>query len=542
MRRLAALIACCLVVINLPLSAAAEDGIPVGSGAIVTAGQPLLVRVSPGWDAAAAYEIAIGSAVTVLGPEQWAPDGSAWYPVDGGFIPAYGVSTTAPQQGDLALYQEAAPQTTADPASQSAPVTPDAAAAPGQNGWVDPNTGQWVQADSTQQGWVDPATGQWVQAAPAQNGWVDPATGQWVSASQEAAPTGGTGVDPAAGTATNSDQNAAGSVAPSQEAAPEAAPVAAAPVDTAPTDVAPVDAAPTQPSTADQASAQNGWVDPATGQWVTAPADTAAPPQGADGSTAAAPAEPAKTGGVESWGEPIGTAYIAGSDGEGAICRSAPDQSSSKLAVFGEGEAVDVRGQAVGNWQPVDCAGVGGYVNTALISWNPPAAAPAPAPTDATDNSSGKRSRNATSAGTVGSSSGGGGSTSGGGKATATGQQIANYAMQYVGYPYSYAVAGPYSFDCSGFAEYVILNTTGIDITHDMFTQINMGQSVDRSQLQPGDLVFFANTFRPGLSHVGIYVGNGRFVHAENESTGVTVSDLNSDYYASRWAGATRIG
>ena len=98
--------------------------------------------------------------------------------------------------------------------------------------------------------------------------------------------------------------------------------------------------------------------------------------------------------------------------------------------------------------------------------------------------------------------------------------------MQYVGYPYAYAGEGPYAFDCSGFTKFVIQNTLGMDITHDMFTQIGMGQSVGMDELQPGDLVFFANTFRPGLSHAGIYIGGGQFVHAENESTGVTVSDL----------------
>ena len=109
----------------------------------------------------------------------------------------------------------------------------------------------------------------------------------------------------------------------------------------------------------------------------------------------------------------------------------------------------------------------------------------------------------------------------GGGGGSAGGQQIASFAQQYLGYPYAYAGEGPYAFDCSGFTKFVILNTVGIDITHDMFTQVGMGQSVGESELQPGDLVFFANTFRPGLSHAGVYVGGGQFVHAENESTGV---------------------
>jgi NlpC/P60 family len=67
-----------------------------------------------------------------------------------------------------------------------------------------------------------------------------------------------------------------------------------------------------------------------------------------------------------------------------------------------------------------------------------------------------------------------------------------------------------------------------------------MGQPVPRKALQPGDLVFFKNTFERGMSHTGIYIGGGAFINAENESTGVTVSDLHSDYYRSRYYGAVR--
>ncbi|MDP9365523.1 MAG: C40 family peptidase [Chloroflexota bacterium] len=129
----------------------------------------------------------------------------------------------------------------------------------------------------------------------------------------------------------------------------------------------------------------------------------------------------------------------------------------------------------------------------------------------------------------------------GGGGGGGSGQAIADFAMGFVGYPYVYAGASPSGFDCSGFTMYVVGQTLGIDITHDMFTQVSMGTPVDMGSLQPGDLVFFQNTFQPGLSHAGIYVGGGQFVHAENESTGVKVSDINSDYYASRWYGAVRL-
>jgi cell wall-associated NlpC family hydrolase len=80
-----------------------------------------------------------------------------------------------------------------------------------------------------------------------------------------------------------------------------------------------------------------------------------------------------------------------------------------------------------------------------------------------------------------------------------------------------------------------------MDISHSVPTQYSMGTPVSRNQLQPGDLVFFENTFQPGLSHVGIYTGGGQFIHAENESTGVVVSDLNSDYYSSHYSGAVRL-
>ena len=74
--RRAALIACSLIVTIVPISAVAEPGIAPGSGAVVTAGGPLLVRAAPGWDAEVSYEIADGSAVTVWDVAQTAPDGT----------------------------------------------------------------------------------------------------------------------------------------------------------------------------------------------------------------------------------------------------------------------------------------------------------------------------------------------------------------------------------------------------------------------------------------------------------------------------------
>lgn len=123
-----------------------------------------------------------------------------------------------------------------------------------------------------------------------------------------------------------------------------------------------------------------------------------------------------------------------------------------------------------------------------------------------------------------------------------TGDAIAEFAMGYLGYPYVWAANGPSAFDCSGFTQFVVANTVGIDIGHGTAGQTNHGAWVDWGGWQAGDLVFFANTYGSGISHVGIYIGDGQFIHAENESTGVTISSLYSNYYSGHYYGAVRIG
>ena len=393
-RRLAALIACCLIATIVPFSAAtAEYGIPAGSGAVITAGQPLAVRTAPGWDAEVSYEIADGSYVTVWDVEQVAPDGSLWYPVDGGFVPVDAVSSVASQNGEFQLFQDAAPEVAAEEWVE-----------PVAQGWVDPATGQWVEPVT--QGWVDPATGQWVE--PAAEGWVDPATGQWV----EPAATTEEWVDPALGESATLYQEVDPNALATEWVDPAAAPVAEAPASEGWVDPATgqwIEPAPVSEGWVDPATgqwvesapvAQEGWVDQATGQWVEpAPADGGwvdpttgqwveaaqtnewvEPVPAQELVTEPAPADvwaqpaPASTGGAESWGEPIAMAYISGSSGDGAICRAGADTGTDRLAVLGEGEAVEVRGEAVGEWQPVNCAGIGGYVHTSLIAWEPSAA------------------------------------------------------------------------------------------------------------------------------------------------------------------------
>jgi cell wall-associated NlpC family hydrolase len=277
-------------------------------------------------------------------------------------------------------------------------------------------------------------------------------------------------------------------------------------------DPAPVDPA-SSPPAADPTT--GAWIDPATVKEVEpAPVD-AAP-------VALVPPNTLGSGGGEPWGEPIATAYITNTGGDGAPCLAAPQWGTETLAVFDEGVPVEVRAETMGEWQPVNCAGAGGYVQTAQIAWEPLQPADPVAAPEANDDG-GRRDRKA----------GDGGGASGG-------NDIVDFALRYEGRPYVYAGEGPRAFDCSGFTMFVIQKTLGIDITHDMAVQYEMGSQVRRNELEPGDLVFFKNTFRRGLSHTGIYIGGGQFIHAENESTGVRISELDSDYYSSRWYGATR--
>ncbi|WP_379137532.1 C40 family peptidase [Paenibacillus sp. sgz500958] len=93
-------------------------------------------------------------------------------------------------------------------------------------------------------------------------------------------------------------------------------------------------------------------------------------------------------------------------------------------------------------------------------------------------------------------------------------------------------------FDCSGFTMYVF-DKIGIDLPHQSGSQYQMGTAVSRSELKEGDLLFF-NTSGRGVSHVGIYVGDGKFAHASS-SRGVTISSLSDSYYVNRYVGAKRI-
>lgn len=108
---------------------------------------------------------------------------------------------------------------------------------------------------------------------------------------------------------------------------------------------------------------------------------------------------------------------------------------------------------------------------------------------------------------------------------------IVSYAYQFIGLPYVYGATGPSSFDCSGFTQYVF-SKFGYSITRTTYTQVNQGTYVARENLHPGDLVFTrGSASSPG--HVGIYVGNGKMIHASRPGVGVIVGDIY-DYVTAR--------
>ena len=125
------------------------------------------------------------------------------------------------------------------------------------------------------------------------------------------------------------------------------------------------------------------------------------------------------------------------------------------------------------------------------------------------------------------------------GNTTSKADKIIATAKKYIGVPYVWGGESPSGFDCSGFVQYVF-KVHGISLNRTTETQYKHGSYVSKSNLKPGDLLFFQNTYRAGISHVGIYIGNGQFIHASS-SKGVTISNLSSSYYTSHYYGARRI-
>ena len=122
------------------------------------------------------------------------------------------------------------------------------------------------------------------------------------------------------------------------------------------------------------------------------------------------------------------------------------------------------------------------------------------------------------------------------------GNDVSMYAVSLVGTPYRLGGNSPQQgLDCSGFVGHVFRQTAGLQLPRDSLAISQFAQPLQRHELQPGDLVFF-NTLNRAYSHVGIYLGDDRFVHASSSrSGGVMVSRLGDTYWRTRFEGAGRI-
>lgn len=121
---------------------------------------------------------------------------------------------------------------------------------------------------------------------------------------------------------------------------------------------------------------------------------------------------------------------------------------------------------------------------------------------------------------------------------TAAVRRIIQTGLRLTGVPYVFGGTSPSGFDCSGFVRYVFASA-GISLPRTADAQFDAGTPVSLSKLQPGDLVFYT-TYADGASHNGIYIGDGKFVHASS-SRGVTVDRMDSSYWSARYYGARRI-
>ncbi|MBQ9973854.1 MAG: SH3 domain-containing protein [Oscillospiraceae bacterium] len=128
------------------------------------------------------------------------------------------------------------------------------------------------------------------------------------------------------------------------------------------------------------------------------------------------------------------------------------------------------------------------------------------------------------------------------GSTSALRAQIVAYSRQFLGHPYVLGGKGPNSFDCSGLVWYVYKHF-GYTINRSATQQLKNGVTITKDALQPGDLVFFnsAGTGVNRATHVGIYIGDGQFLHASSSKVGVVISDLYSAYYKKVYTTARRI-
>lgn len=206
-------------------------------------------------------------------------------------------------------------------------------------------------------------------------------------------------------------------------------------------------------------------------------------------------------------------AYI--SSNASAHFRSGPSTSSQSLGKLPKNTKITITGEENG-WYKVSYNGKDGYISKSLVTEGEPPAT--------TSSRSQEEPRSATTTTTTSASS----------------NSVVQVAESYAGSKYVSGGSSPSGFDCSGFTQYVY-GKCGITLSRTSYTQATQGTAVNKSELQPGDLLLFHYYGSSSIGHVGIYVGNGKFIHAANSNRGVVYDSIESGYYADNYAGARRL-
>ena len=209
-----------------------------------------------------------------------------------------------------------------------------------------------------------------------------------------------------------------------------------------------------------------------------------------------------------------------------ANVRSDANKTSSVVTTLLRNAEINIVGES-GDWYKITYGNISGYISKSLVSDTKLA--------EETSRSTVERGTNE-----IVEQSNASAETTTSNTASSGGQQVADLARQYIGYSYVYGGASPSGFDCSGFTYYIYGNL-GYSIARTASAQVSYGTAVSKSELVPGDLLFFNNTSDGSIGHVGIYIGNGTMVHAANSRRGVTTDTINSGYYNTYYYTARRI-
>jgi cell wall-associated NlpC family hydrolase len=212
--------------------------------------------------------------------------------------------------------------------------------------------------------------------------------------------------------------------------------------------------------------------------------------------------------------------------------REHPSSDSSRVSALSRHAKVEITGVQVG-WFSVRRNGVDGFVRADLVTLATDGFDPTPPPPP----------RATAAAGTAGGTAHAKAvSTLDSAGVTDVRRQIVELSFNYLGKPYRFAATGPNAFDCSGLMVY-LFRQFGISINRSSADQYrNTGTSVSKGSLLPGDLVYFRTTSRNAVTHVGLYIGGGQFIHSSSgRSRSVVIDSINTGFYRDRYVGAKRV-